>query len=94
MGRPQPSCSEGRLKGHWALPIWIKGKLHLDAHEFAHTWTMRPTCGMASESGCSMNAANVTGALIYTRRRLSRGTQPIDRQFCKCYGSLIFPQRL
>ena len=50
-----PSCEASRLKGHWALPVWMKSNhvaddsldpsarfdfgLLLFAHEFTHTWT-------------------------------------------------------
>ena len=43
-----PPCGEGRLKGHWVLPVWavqlneardFLPNLALFAHEFIHTWT-------------------------------------------------------
>ena len=46
-GDRAPPCGEGRLLGHWIIPVWIPTRVGADvdqdlglfAHEFIHTWT-------------------------------------------------------
>ena len=60
------SCGEGRLKGHWDRPVWMKSfsviagdgsfdaGLVLFAHEFAHAWTAYASYDRGGRAGTSI----------------------------------------